>query len=231
MEKATTQSKEVLWKNVIIPPKFREGITYKTRENEMVFLNDRNTKFETYVDEERQKNVTYFSDELNNSNKNMERYSDVCENEIADQFRSMQEKIMREEVPVLTRLLEETTFDDGYESAAEKYFNELYDKHGIIADTVLLNIYLENMYDNKHILKHLLFIVSGLSKKRRKNLEIIPLAGISNPDIEIKDLSVKCFETWEDKRHIPTLKVLLDNTDIRWFKDYISEVIESLEEE
>ncbi len=66
---------------------------------------------------------------------------------------------------------------------------------------------------------------------RRNNLETIPLAGISNPDIEIQDLSVKCFEAWEDKIHLPTLISLRDRTNVGWFKDYISDVIEELSEE
>lgn len=103
-------------------------------------------------------------------------------------------------------------------------------KYGIIADTVLQNIYLQNMYENKYLLKHLLFIVGNLPAGRRSNLEIIPLAGLSNPDIEIQDLSVKCFEAWDDKRHMQTLIKLRDKTDIEWFKDYINDVIDELNE-
>lgn len=62
-------------------------------------------------------------------------------------------------------------------------------------------------------------------------LEIVPLAGLSNPDIEIQDLSVKCFEAWEDKRHLPTLINLRDQTNVQWFKDYISDVIAELSED
>ena len=118
-----------------------------------------------------------------------------------------------------------------YESFAEKYFNQLSLSYGTIADTVLQNIYLQNMYGDQHLLKHLLFIVGNLPVSRRGNLEIIPLAGISNPDIEIQDLSVKCFESWEDKRHLPTLIGLYERTDVEWFKDYINDVIEELNED
>lgn len=232
MEKTTFQSKDILRKSNTMPATTRKSLSYKAEKKKLMFffLNDKNTKFETYIDEDRQKNATYFNEDSNNFNKKMERYCDIVENEVADQFKNWQENIMKEEVPVMTRLLKETMFDDGYESVAEKYFNEMFEKYGIIADTTLLNIYLENMYGNKHILKHLLFIVSNLSKERRKNLEIIPLAGMSNPDIEIQDLSVKCFEAWEDRRHIPTLKNLSDKTSVAWFKDYIDDVIEALEE-
>ena len=96
---------------------------------------------------------------------------------------------------------------------------------------MLQNIYLQHIYDNQYLLKHLLFIVGNLPASRRSNLELIPLAGISNPDIEIQDLSVKCFEAWEDKRHLPTLISLRDRTDVGWFKEYINDVIEELSEE
>lgn len=139
-----------------------------------------------------------------------------------------QDCIMNREIPILSRLLAETSFEVGYESLAEKYFYQLFNKYGIIANSVLQNIYLRYMYDNQYLLKHLLFIVGNVPSERRENLEIIPLAGIANPDIEIQDLSVKCFEAWEDKRHLPALIGLLHKTDVEWFKKYISEVIEEL---
>lgn len=163
--------------------------------------------------------------------KKIKRFSNIYDENIAEQFKKMQDNIMNKEIPILSKLLTETSFDVGYESIAERYFNQLSVKYGIIADTVLQNIYLRNMYDNKYLLKHLLFIVGNLPASRRSNLEIIPLAGLSNPDIEIQDLSVKCFEAWEDKRHIQTLIKLRDRTDIKWFKEYISDVIDELNEE
>lgn len=161
----------------------------------------------------------------------IKRFSNIYESDIAEQFKDMQKRIMSKEIPVLTKLLSETSFETGYESVAERYFNQLWTEYGIIADTILQNIYLQNMYTNHFLLKHLLFIVGNLPESRRGNLEIIPLAGISNPDIEIQDLSVKCFEAWEDKRHIPTLISLRDKTNVQWFRDYINDVIEALDEE
>ena len=161
----------------------------------------------------------------------IKRFSNIYEIDIAEQFKDMQKRIMSKEIPVLTKLLSETSFETGYESVAERYFNQLWTEYGIIADTILQNIYLQNMYTNHFLLKHLLFIVGNMPESRRGNLEIIPLAGISNPDIEIQDLSVKCFEAWEDKRHIPTLISLRDKTNVQWFRDYINDVIEALDEE
>ncbi len=160
----------------------------------------------------------------------IKRYSNIYDEDIAEKFKKMQDRIMNKEIPILTKLLSETVFETGYKSAAEKYFDQISSKYGVIADTVLQNIYLQNMYDNQYLVKHLLFIVSNLSTDRRQNLEIIPLAGISNPDIEIQDLSVKCFEAWEDKRHLPTLISLRDNTKIEWFREYINDVIYELNE-
>lgn len=181
------------------------------------------------LDEKESSSVTYNLDKVNTYNKTR-RYRNVYDVNILDQFRNMQEAIMREHIPVLTKLLEETPFESGYESVAEKYFYDLYNNYGAIADAILLNIYLKNMYDKPYLLKHLLFVVANLPENQRNNLEIIPLAGVSNPNIEIQDLSVKCFETWEDKRHIPTLKKICDETKVEWFKNYIEEVIETLEE-
>ena len=114
---------------------------------------------------------------------------------------------------------------------AEKYYYELSEKYNTIVDSMLINIYLQHMYDKQYLLKHLLFIVANLPKNSRGNLEIIPLAGISNPDIEIQDLSVRCFERWEDKRHLPTLIKKYSETNVKWFKDYLAEVIDELKEE
>ena len=151
--------------------------------------------------------------------------------DISEQFKKMQEAVRDKHLPLLTKLLNETEFDSGYESIAEKYYNDLYEHYGIIADTILQNIYLQNIYENGHILKHLLFIISNLPENRRTNLEIVPLAGLSNPDIEIQDLSVKCFEAWESKRHILSLKKIYQEVDVTWFKNYIKEVIEMLEDD
>ena len=46
---------------------------------------------------------------------------------------------MSKEIPILTKLLMESSFEMGYESLAEKYFNQLSLEYGIIADTVLQN--------------------------------------------------------------------------------------------
>ena len=173
-----------------------------------------------------------YSDTKEDIHKNkIERYSNVYDINIAERFKNMQNNIMSKEIPILTRLLAETPFDTGYESLAERYFNQLSNKYGIIADTVLQNIYLQNMYGKQYLLKHLLFVVGNLPASKRNNLEIIPLAGISNPDIEIQDLSVKCFEAWEDKKHLPTLISLRDKTNIGWFRNYIIDVIDELNEE
>ena len=182
------------------------------------------------LDESSLKNVTYFEDDLDIHKSSIKRFGNVYEADITEKFKNMQNSIMREEIPILTKLLNETDYDFGYESMAEKYFHSLYKEYGIIADTILQNIYLQNMYNKQHLLKHLLFIIANLPKDRRRNLEIIPLAGISNPDIEIQDLSVKCFEAWEDRRHLPTLISLRDKIEEGWFKDYLNDVIEGLDE-
>ena len=157
------------------------------------------------------------------------RYENVVKNDVVAQFRDMQDKIMKEYTPKLTMLLSETPFESGYRSYAEIFFDELYAKVGIIADTILQNIYLQNMYGDKYIIKHLLSIVMNLPPEHRNIMQIIPIAGLSNPDIEIQDLSVKCFESWGDGRHLKLLKCLYEKTEIKWFKDYLEEVIVELE--
>lgn len=182
-----------------------------------------------WLDENNLFGDTTYSDTSANIHKNeTKRFSNLFNSNIAEQFKDMQNSVLKKEIPILSKLLSETPFEMGYESLAERYFSQLSDKYGIIADTVLQNIYLQNIYDNQYLLKHLLFIVGNLPADRRNNLEIIPLAGISNPDIEIQDLSVKCFEAWEDKKHLPTLISLRDRTNVGWFKDYISDVIDEL---
>lgn len=86
------------------------------------------------------------------------------------------------------------------------------------------------MFGNHNVLKHVLFIVGNTSADRRANLEEIPLAGISNPDIEIQDLSVKCLEAWEDKKYLHILTNLRDKTGALWIKNHIDDVIQNLAE-
>ncbi|WP_455436399.1 hypothetical protein [Hungatella hathewayi] len=183
------------------------------------------------LDKDHFENVTYSDTNVDIHKSETKRFGNVYGENVAEQFKNMQESIMNREIPILSKLLSETSFDTGYESLAEQYFEKISVKYGVIADTVLQNIYLQNMYDNQYLLKHLLFIVGNLPMNRRNNLEIIPLAGISNPDIEIQDLSVKCFEAWEDKRHLPTLISLRDRTNVEWFRNYINDVIDELDED
>lgn len=183
------------------------------------------------LDKDHFENVTYSDTNVDIHKSETKRFGNVFGENVAEQFKNMQESIMNREIPILSKLLSETSFDTGYESLAEQYFEKLSVKYGVVADTVLQNIYLQNMYDNQYLLKHLLFIVGNLPMNKRNNLEIIPLAGISNPDIEIQDLSVKCFEAWEDKRHLPTLISLRDRTNVEWFRNYINDVINELDED
>lgn len=183
------------------------------------------------LDENELEYTSYLETNLNINKNKTRRFSNIYSDDISKQFKDMQDHVMNKEIPILSKLLDETPFDIGYESLAERYFEQLSEKYGSIADVILQNIYLQNMYHKQHLLKHLLFIVGNLPASKRKNLEIIPLAGISNPDIEIQDLSVKCFEAWEDKRHLPTLINLRTHTTVQWFKDYINDVINELEEE
>lgn len=195
--------------------------TYSPFGYEMMWLDEKDA-FE---------DMTYSNTSVNIHKNKTKRFSNLYNVNITEQFKNMQDSIMDKEIPILSKLLTETTFEEGYESLAESYFNQLSYKYGIIADTVLQNIYLQNMYDASPLLKHLLFIIGNLPANRRNNLEIVPLAGLSNPDIEIQDLSVKCFEAWEDKRHLPTLIKLREQTNVQWFKDYISDVIAELSED
>lgn len=183
------------------------------------------------LDKDHFENVTDSDTNVDTHKSETKRFGNVYGENVAEQFKNMQEIIMNREIPILSKLLSESSFDTGYESLAEQYFEKLSVKYGIIASTVLQNIYLQNMYDNQYLLKHLLFIVRNLPMNKRNNLEIIPLAGISNPDIEIQDLSVKCFEAWEDKRHLRTLISLRDRTNIEWFRNYINDVIDELDDD
>lgn len=138
---------------------------------------------------------------------------------------------MDKEITVLLKLLSETSFETGEESLGEKYFNQLWDKYGIIANRTLQKISLQNTSENQYVRKHILFIVGNMPIDRRDHLEAVPLEGISNLDIEIQDLAVRCFEAWEDKKYLPTLRHLYDRTDVQWFKDYIIDVIQAIDVE
>ena len=172
-------------------------------------------------------NTTDITSLPNNSNT---RFESIDEIDIRNSFKKMQKECMNTHTPILNALLSETPFDAGYRSQAEEYFDKLSKNYGMIADTILQNIYLNSMYENPYITKHILFIIMNLPPERRNIVQIIPLSGLSNPDIEIQDLSVECFETWGDKTHLPALKKLFDETRTKWFKQYIGEVIEELED-
>nr|WP_294679810.1 hypothetical protein [uncultured Blautia sp.] len=172
--------------------------------------------------------IAYSETKKDINEKKAKRYNNMSEGNITEHFKEIQDMILKNEIPILTKLLSETMFEAGYESFAGKYFGEISEKYGVIADNVLLNIYLKNMYSNQYLLKHLLFIVEDLPAERRTNLQIIPIAGLVNPDIEIQDLAVNCLETWGDATHVPSLIELRNRTNVGWFKEYITDVIDEL---
>lgn len=147
---------------------------------------------------------------------------------INETFKRLQNEILSAETIKLTNILEREEIEFGFESESEKYFNELYDKVGIIADNVLSNIYLNEIGNNK-ILKSILYIISGLNKERTDNLAMIPLVAIGNSDIEVKELGVRCFESWDNPKYINVLKEI--DVNIGWLKEYINDVIHDLEEQ
>lgn len=165
-----------------------------------------------------------------NEERNVASTSATIDNEESQQkFKQMQDEILSKNTPILERLLESSDYEMGFESLAEKFYNELFAKYGIIADTIMQNIYLKNMNSkNNYIIKHMLYIIAELSVDRRNAIIIIPLAGLSNPDIEIQDLSVRCIEKWGDSKYLDHLKKV-KTMGVAWFDDYVTSVIENLE--
>lgn len=100
-------------------------------------------------------NMTYSDTSANIHKNEAKRFSNLYQANIAEQFKNMQDSVMNKEMPILSKLLNETAFEEGYESFAERYFNQLSDKYGIIADTILQNISV--------VLKILYFITNWLS--------------------------------------------------------------------
>ena len=95
--------------------------------------------------------MTYSDTNVNIHKNKSKRFSNLYDLDIAEQFKNMQDNVMNKEIPILSKLLAETAFEEGYESLAERYFDQLSKKYGIIADTVLQNIYLQNLYDKFYI--------------------------------------------------------------------------------
>lgn len=142
-------------------------------------------------------------------------------------FKDMQKKIIEEHSPILYSMLKESEYEMGFESKAERYFNDLYKKFEDTADLILQNIFWDNRIKNIHIVKEILFIIAELPKHRRKNLYYIPITGLDNEDDEVKDLSIRCFEIWNEKENLDILKNHAFDAD--WLEDYRISVIRDLE--
>ena len=189
---------------------------------------DREKYFKTYI----KKYFTSFSHSIDSKEAetgNWSRYRDNTSSSDRDAeiYRKMQKNIIENKKPILYGLLKESDYEMGFESKAEKYFNELYRKYETTADTILQNIYLENLDKNTHVLKEIIFIIAELPKNRRKNLAYIAIAGLSNESDEVKDLSIRCFEAWNEKKYLSILKNHVFRS--RRLEEYKKEVIRSLE--
>ena len=89
------------------------------------------------LDKDHFEDVTYSDTNVDIHKSETKRFGNVYGENVAEQFKNMQESIMNREIPILSKLLSETSFDTGYESLAEQYFEKLSVKYGVIADTVL----------------------------------------------------------------------------------------------
>lgn len=149
----------------------------------------------------------------------------LANEDINKNFKSLQKEIEEREQLKFTTILEKDEFEVGFISESEKYFEKISSKYGILSESILINIYLKEI-NNIKILKNILYIISNLPGNNINSLAIIPIAAVSNSDDEIKELGVRCFESWDNPKYIDLLESI--DTDIQWLNDYIQDVIREL---
>jgi hypothetical protein len=121
-------------------------------------------------------------------------------------------------------------FEPGDSSSAELLVKKLFKSEPKEKVFNWLNdLFVENN-TNPHIAIGILQILSHLEfAKNNNSAQVIATSALLNENIEVEEYGIRCFENWEDKRFIPTLKRV--NYDNVWLKEYLAGVIEDLQGE
>lgn len=128
----------------------------------------------------------------------------------------------------INTLINHDEYIDGEMSQAELFMKEIYSNNQIdYAIEALMQIYSNNLL-NVHVLEGILVMISCLPYEAvEPKGQIMAMGLLSNKELIIRDRAIQCFERWNSKKGLNTLKSL--NCQPIWLQKYVNKVIMYIE--
>lgn len=128
----------------------------------------------------------------------------------------------------INTLINHDEYIDGEMSQAELFMKEIYSNNQIdYAIEALMQIYSDNLL-NVHVLEGILVMISCLPYEAvEPKGQIMAMGLLSNKELIIRDRAIQCFERWNSKKGLNTLKSL--NCQPIWLQKYVNKVIMYIE--
>lgn len=125
------------------------------------------------------------------------------------------------------RLIDESDFEYGFSSPAEKYIRESLKNFGPFAREWINEIFIKNL-DNEYITSSILKVLMHLdySDLEPQGITML-LAALNHKSATVREDVIRTFENWENPDYISILKSI--SCKESWLQTMLSEVIKYLE--
>ena len=126
----------------------------------------------------------------------------------------------------LFSMLRTEDVESGITSSSEVFVRQTLGENRSLALQVVNKVYLDNV-GNSHVQIGILHLSSHIEYYiGYPTLQTIAIAALSDPNDDVRDYAVQCYENWNHKDGLRVLKKIHTNT--QWLQDYIDSVIVSL---
>lgn len=130
----------------------------------------------------------------------------------------------------LLRLLELESIEDGYSHPAENLMEENWCHYRLDFSNWVQTIFIDNICHPQIAAG----ILQCLGRLKKEIIEpwgyIMAIAGLSRPDLEVRDAAVIALELWGGQQSLDALKGHIGKEQVSWLKNYIEKVIQELSE-
>ena len=147
---------------------------------------------------------------------------------IAQQKESEEAKIVEQLENEIRIMIQQDEFVDGEISSSELYMKNALSNNQIkYIMKALMNIYSSSLL-NPGILEGVLVMISSVSYEAVLPYgQVMALGLLSNRELIIRDRAIQCFEQWNSKKGLDTLKSLACSP--KWLQQYVDKVIMYIE--
>ncbi len=120
--------------------------------------------------------------------------------------------------------------DEGYISDSQRLYSKIIDEFGtLVGEKLLSKLYLQYSNNKKFVIS-VLYLIGELDYKEIEGFILgITAFALRHEDCEIQDLALQCFEKWDNKEYVETLKGL--KFEVKYLEEYKQSIIDDIEGE